>query len=137
MEFGRWDFECDIGPDYRQLGFQELNAKQTSKSKNSVLMLILEHKQKHILQFTRIAIRRSENGKNIVSFKLMGTRAQSNLEIQDSGTSEIKAWKSFVTCNEKNDPYHLAVVLREDGQTDFYYDFNLVELNLMPKQVEP
>lgn len=88
-------------------------------------MLILEHKEFHILNFVKFYIRREDN-KDIVLFKHMGERMKDRVS---TNRRAIKKWFSFITCNEENEPYHLAVVLRDNGDTDFYSDFSLVEEN--------
>ena len=118
-----------INSSYRPLEFQELGEKELIKKEESVLMLILEHRQSHILNFMKLYIRR-EKDKDIVEFKHMGDGMKD--EDEDAKRTDrpvIKKWFSFITCNEENEPYHLAVVLRHGGDIDFYYDFSLIEEN--------
>ena len=41
----------------------------------------------------------------------------------------IKKWFSLINSDENGDPYNICVILRENGETDFYYNFSLVEQN--------
>ena len=46
---------------------------------------------------------------------------------KENNKSKIKKWFSLININEKGKPYNMCVVLRENGETDFYYNFVLVE----------
>ena len=64
-------------------------------------MLILEHRESHILNFMKLYIRR-EKDKDIVEFKHMGDRMKDEDEDVNTDRSAIKKWFSFITCNEEN-----------------------------------
>lgn len=47
--------------------------------------------------------------------------------------SKIKKWISLINKDDNETPFNMSLVLRENGHTDFYYNFALVEQN---KQLE-
>ena len=51
-----------------------------------------------------------------------------NLDPEEN-SSNIKKWISFINKDESYSPFNMCVVLRENGHTDFYYNFTLVEQN--------
>lgn len=86
-------------------------------------MVILERTKDHQLTFLKL-IFDSQDGKSILRLVHLGdTMHKTELTGEISG---IKKWFSMISTRYDGKAYNICVVLRENGVTDFYYDFNWV-----------
>lgn len=86
-------------------------------------MLILERTEDHQLKFLEL-IFESQEGKSYLRLVSLGDTMHET-ELQEN-YSPIRKWFSMISTRFDGKPYNICVALRENGITDFYYDFNLV-----------
>ena len=87
-------------------------------------MFVLENQIDHQLKFMKIKFHKDGPIKILKLFQLGA--CFKNLDPEEN-SSKIKKWISFINKDENDNPFNMCVILRENGLTDFYYNFALVE----------
>jgi hypothetical protein len=87
---------------------------------------VLENQIDHQLKFMKISFLKV-GSTTILNLIQLGA-CFTNLD-PENNSSKIRKWISFINTDKSENPFNMCVALRENGHTDFYYNFALVEQN--------
>jgi 3-oxoacyl-ACP reductase-like protein len=118
--------EIAVDDGYTIKAFVEYSGEKITKKALSQMMAVFERNVDHVLVFMKVNFERKED-KDTLLLEVLGDTVKKPFIIPS--TIPIKKWLLQVSNDADGNPFSTAVALREDGSTDFYYNFRRVESN--------
>lgn len=94
---------------------------------------MIEDKLTHELVFLRISFVQTPWNATEIKLRNISNGKSLDKEMTESESSGIAEWFSLTGLDSNGKAYNLSVVLRENGFTDFYYNFTLTKRERIKK----